>query len=93
MAYETVTKRVADLESGDRVLVGGTSSRLVTATQIATGEVELAFAPTVRAPVSKRVLMSLDDEVDVIVGGWPDRPEFGTPALREAVRNLLRDLK
>jgi len=37
--------------------------------------------------------MSLDDEVDVIVGGWPDRPEFGTPALREAVRSLLRDLK
>lgn len=98
MAYETVEKRASDLEPGDRVMRNRTPWYVDTLVVYPSGDIEVGYKVHRHHPMRSYQTYSSDDPVEVIVGGFPDAPNFTrakatTPRLqlvRQYVREALR---
>lgn len=95
MAYETVERRAGELEVGDRVLRNNVAWYVDSSATSASGDIDVTFRRTRHDPNRSFQTYAADDPVDVVVGGFPDRPRFtgaGDSGLSQAVQVWVRDV-
>ena len=96
MAYETVERQARELDVGDRVLRNNVAWYVDSFVTNSSGDIDVTFRVTRHDAARSFQTYAGDDPVDVIVGGFPDRPRFTSGrtgnGISQAVKVWVRDV-